>query len=108
MGRARENFNNVYFRDETGRQMSFAAGSYANVLRHIFWNLMDGSSKTRESDKCSYVIEAWGRKCFLVQRYLDSGGGERRYEIMNCTYEQLRGKIASKHTAEEALSKGRE
>mgnify|MGYP000836447501 CR=1 FL=1 len=29
MGRARENFNSVYFKDETGAQMSFANGSYA-------------------------------------------------------------------------------
>ena len=41
MGRARENFNSVYFKDETGAQMSFANGSYANKLRFIFWNLMD-------------------------------------------------------------------
>lgn len=41
MGRARENFNSVYFKDETGTQMSFENNSYANKLRFIFWNLMD-------------------------------------------------------------------
>ena len=58
MGRARENFNDVYFKDLRGQQMSFAG--YANVLRHIFWNLMDGHSMVRESEKCNYTIEAWG------------------------------------------------
>lgn len=56
MGRARENFNDVYFKDLRGQQMSFAG--YANVLRHIFWNLMDGHSMVRESEKCNYTIEA--------------------------------------------------
>ena len=42
MGRARENFNDVYFKDLRGQQMSFAG--YANVLRHIFWNLMDAAA----------------------------------------------------------------
>ena len=65
MGRARENFNDVYFKDLRGQQMSFAG--YANVLRHIFWNLMDGHSMVRESEKCNYTIEAWGRRCYLVQ-----------------------------------------
>ena len=55
MGRARENFNDVYFKDLRGQQMSFAG--YANVLRHIFWNLMDGHSMVRESEKCNYTIE---------------------------------------------------
>ena len=55
MGRARENFNDVYFKDLRGQQMSFAG--YANVLRHIFWNLMDGHSMVRESESKWYVLK---------------------------------------------------
>ena len=87
MGRARENFNDVYFKDLRGQQMSFAG--YANVLRHIFWNLMDGHSMVRESEKCNYTIEAWGRRCYLVQTNRET------------KYEQLRGKISKRHEAEE-------
>ena len=100
MGRARENFNSVYFKDETGAQMSFANGSYANKLRFIFWNLMDGHSMVRESEKCNYTIEAWGRRCYLVQTNRETKAIDR-YEILNCTYEQLRGKISKRHEAEE-------
>lgn len=95
MGRARENFNDVYFKDLRGQQMSFAG--YANVLRHIFWNLMDGHSMVRESEKCNYTIEAWGRRCYLVQTNRETKAIDR-YEILNCTYEQLRGKISKRHT----------
>ena len=98
MGRARENFNDVYFKDLRGQQMSFAG--YANVLRHIFWNLMDGHSMVRESEKCNYTIEAWGRRCYLVQTNRETKALDR-YEILNCTYEQLRGKISKRHEAEE-------
>lgn len=97
MGRAKENFNNVYFKDQRGQQMSFAG--YANVLRHIFWNLMDGYSLVRESGKCSFMIESWGRRCYLVQTNRKTGEVDR-FEIMNCTYEQLRNKISKRHEAE--------
>lgn len=63
MGRARENFNSVYFKDETGAQMSFANGSYANKLRFIFWNLMD-----------SHVLK-FGR---AGMRFHDRGVGKTR------------------------------
>ena len=98
LGRARENLNDVSFKDLRGQQMSFAG--YANVLRHIFWNLMDGHSMVRESEKCNYTIEAWGRRCYLVQTNRETKAIDR-YEILNCTYEQLRGKISKRHEAEE-------
>ena len=74
MGRARENFNSVYFKDETGAQMSFANGSYANKLRFI---LVQEDRRTHEV---------------------------KRYEIMNCTYRELSGKISKKHAPEETPS----
>ena len=98
MGRAAENFNNVYFRNEIDRPQLTA--QYASVLRHIFWNLMDGHSLIRESDQCSYVIESWGKRCYLVETHRLQQRVSR-YEIMNCTYEQLRNKISKKHAAEE-------
>lgn len=56
MGRARENFNSVYFKDETGVQMSFANGSYANKLRFIFWNLMDSHVLKLEGPACDFTV----------------------------------------------------
>ena len=99
-GRLRVNSGTMYgyFKDLRGQQMSFAG--YANVLRHIFWNLMDGHSMVRESEKCNYTIEAWGRRCYLVQTNRETKAIDR-YEILNCTYEQLRGKISKRHEAEE-------
>ena len=67
MGRARENFNSVYFKDETGAQMSFANGSYANKLRFIFWNLMDSHVLKLEGPACDFTIEAWAKRAYLVQ-----------------------------------------
>ena len=64
------------------------------------WNLMDGHSMVRESEKCNYTIEAWGRRCYLVQTNRETKAIDR-YEILNCTYEQLRGKISKRHEAEE-------
>lgn len=70
MGRARENFNSVYFKDETGVQMSFANGNYANKLV--------------QEDRGTHEV--------------------KRYEIMNCTYRELSGKISKKHFPEETPS----
>ena len=101
MGRARENFNDVYFKDLRGQQMSFAG--YANVLRHIFWNLMDSHVLKLEGPACDFTIEAWAKRAYLVQedrRTLEV----KRYEIMNCTYRELSGKISKKHAPEETPS----
>ena len=103
MGRARENFNSVYFKDETGAQMSFANGSYANKLRFIFWNLMDSHVLKLEGPACDFTIEAWAKRAYLVQE--DRRTHEvKRYEIMNCTYRELSGKISKKHAPEETPS----
>ena len=70
--------------------MSFANGSYANKLRFIFWNLMDSHVLTLE-------------RAYLVQE--DRRTHEvKRYEIMNCTYRELSGKISKKHAPEETPS----
>ena len=90
MSRARENFNDVTFKTDTGQ--FFPPGNYFNALRHIFWNLMDRHAPVLESPKCCYYIAARGKRCYLVEE-----NRERRtvrpYEILNCTYEQLRRKI---------------
>lgn len=100
MGRARENFNSVYFKDETGKQMSFENESYANKLRFIFWNLMDSHVLKLEGPTCDFSIEAWEKRVYLVQEDRNTHKVER-YEIMNCTYRELYGKISKKHSSEE-------
>ena len=103
MGRARENFNSVYFKDETGVQMSFANGSYANKLRFIFWNLMDSHVLKLEGPACDFTIEAWAKRAYLVQE--DRRTHEvKLYAIMKCTYRELSGKISKKHSPEETPS----
>lgn len=61
MGRAAENFSHVNFKDEFGKFIPFS-NPYFNVLRHIFWNIMDGHALVCEGPKCSYSIEAWGKR----------------------------------------------
>ena len=83
--------------------MSFANGSYANKLRFIFWNLMDSHVLKLEGPACDFTIEAWAKRAYLVQE--DRRTHEvKRYEIMNCTYRELSGKIPKKHAPEETPS----
>lgn len=95
MGRAAENFNQVNFKDESGKFIPYS-NPYFNVLRHIFWNLIDGHAFVREGPKCSYSIESWGRRCYLVEMNRETRR-TRRYEIVNCTYSQLKSKIFKEH-----------
>lgn len=104
MGRARENFNSVYFKDETGKQMSFENDSYANKLRFIFWNLMDSHVQKLEGPTCDFTIEAWEKRVYLVQENRKTHE-VKCYEIMNCTYRELHGKISKKHSPEEMPSR---
>ena len=60
---------------------------------------MDGHSMVRESEKCNYTIEAWGHLAIWFRPTVAQGTD--RHEILNCTYEQLRGKISKRHEAEE-------
>lgn len=95
MGRAAENFNNVNFKDESGKFIPFS-NPYFNVLRHIFWSIMDFNALVREGPKCSYSIEAWDKRCYLVEFNRDTQRTQR-YEIVNCTYTQLSSKIYKRH-----------
>ena len=93
MGRAKENFNDVNFQDESGDFVPF--GTRFDVLRNIFWNIMDGHALVRESVHCRYSIEARGKRCYLVEEY-KTGGISGRYEILNCTYGELKCRINRK------------
>ena len=93
MGRAKENFNDVNFKDESGDFVPF--GTRFDVLRNIFWNIMDGHALVRESVHCRYSIEARGKRCYLVEEY-KTGGISGRYEILNCTYGELKCRINRK------------
>lgn len=99
MGRAKENFNDVNFRDEkSGLLVPF--GSRFDVLRSIFWNIMDGHVLVRESKNCFYSIEARGKRCYLVEEF-KYGGTSNRYEILNYGYGELRSRVNKKLAGQE-------
>lgn len=71
MGRAKENFNDVNFKNESGDFVPF--GTRFDVLRNIFWNIMDGHALVRESVHCRYSIEARGKRCFWSRNIRPEG-----------------------------------
>lgn len=99
MGRARENFSDVNFRDEkSGLLVPF--GSRFNVLCNVFWNIMDGHVLVREAPYSFYSIEARGNRCYLVEES-KAHGTSNRYEILNYGYGELRSKVKKKLAEQE-------
>ena len=76
---------------------------FGEAVVFIFWNLMDSHVLKLEGPACDFTIEAWAKRAYLVQE--DRRTHEvKRYEIMNCTYRELSGKISKKHAPEETPS----
>lgn len=90
MGRAEEIFNNVSIKSGPGCEP--LSSERAEELRHIFWNLMDTDMQGYATGYLYFMLNAWGRRCFLIQ-LSQRTDKISRYEIMNCSYEQLQDKI---------------